>query len=617
MRSGGLAILVAAIAFSCGSRAPLQPEARWRVPKQGAVASEHPLATGIGLAILDRGGNAADAAVATALALAVVYPQAGNLGGGGFALWVPHVGDARAFDFRETAPAAANAALYEASDGKLLASRSTRGPFAVGVPGSARGLYELWQKCGSHRLTFDQLVAPALKLAREGFTVDAWLARDLAVEETRAKMNAFARQVFYPGDRPLREGESLRQPDLASTLERLALDGPDAIYQGRVAEAIVAELAAAPIPADASGAVPARPEWMTLADLARYEVRERPPLHGWFRGMEIVTMPPPSSGGIVLLQALGILEGLPLDAEKNRSAQARAIEREKGEAPELDTPNLDERMAHWWIEAARRAFADRAEHMGDPTYHEVPTRELLSPEWIARRRVSIGENADPAVAAWSPSAEGSETTHLSVLDKSGNAVSLTTTINSFFGSGILVRGAGFFLNDEMDDFAIQAGTPNQFGLVGGDANRLEPGKRPLSSMTPTVVRDGGHANVMVLGSPGGPKIITAVMQVLLRVLVLEQSMEEAIAAPRLHQQWSPATTVFEPKFDPAIVSALANRRGHKVETKSETFGSVQAIWLPAVGGVPVAVSDPRRGGAAGVQGGKLSERARPPEPGGG
>jgi gamma-glutamyltranspeptidase/glutathione hydrolase len=201
-----------------------------------------------------------------------------------------------------------------------------------------------------------------------------------------------------------------------------------------------------------------------------------------------------------------------------------------------------------------------------------------------------------------------------VLDAAGNAVSLTTTLNSLFGSGILVRGAGFFLNDEMDDFALQAGIPNQFGLVGGAANRLEPGKRPLSSMTPTVVRDGGHANVMVLGSPGGPRIITSVMQVLLRVLVLDQTMAEAVAAPRLHQQWSPSATEFEPGFDPAIVSALQNRRGHTVEVGAMRFGSVQAIWLREIGAMPVAVSDPRRGGAAGVQGQGMSEPARPPEP---
>jgi gamma-glutamyltranspeptidase/glutathione hydrolase len=357
---------------------------------------------------------------------------------------------------------------------------------------------------------------------------------------------------------------------------------------------------------------------MTLADLSGYQVRERIPLHGWFRGMEIVSMPPPSSGGIVLLQALGILEGMPLDVQKIRAAADRAIEEQAGAAgasaaPRADSPLLDERMAHWWIEALRCAFADRAEHMGDPDFVSVPTRDLLSADWIARRRVSIGQDANPNVPAWQPSREGSQTTHLSVLDASGNAVSLTTTLNSFFGSGLLVADAGFFLNDEIDDFSIGTNSPNQFGLVGGSANAIAPGKRPLSSMTPTVVRDGGHANVIVIGSPGGPKIISSVLEVLLRNLVLEQPMADAVAAPRLHQQWSPSTTSFEPRFDPVIVQELSNRRGHRVEIAKASFGSVQAIWLPEVGGVPVAVSDPRRGGSGAVQGGKPSVPARPPQ----
>jgi gamma-glutamyltranspeptidase/glutathione hydrolase len=352
---------------------------------------------------------------------------------------------------------------------------------------------------------------------------------------------------------------------------------------------------------------------MTRADLAGYKVSERPPLRGWFRGMEIVTMPPPSSGGIVLLQALGILEGMPLDAQKGRAAAERAIELEKGAAVGSDCATFDERMAHWWIEAMRCAFADRAEHMGDPDFTPVPVRELLSPDWIARRRIGIGQDANHDVSAWRPPREGSQTTHLSVLDSAGNAVSLTTTINAFFGSGIFVEGAGIFLNDEMDDFAIQANTPNQFGLVGGAANAIAPGKRPLSSMTPTIVRDGGHASVIVLGSPGGPKIITAILQVLLRVLVLEQPMPEAIAAPRLHQQWSPGETSFESAFDPVIREELMNRRGHGVRVSTESFGSVQAIWLPEVGGVPIAVSDPRRGGAGGVQNSSISKPAQPPQ----
>jgi gamma-glutamyltranspeptidase/glutathione hydrolase len=589
------------------------------MPKKGAVVSEHPLATKVGLEILDRGGNAVDAAVATAFALAVVFPEAGNLGGGGFALFVPHVGPSRAFDFRETAPAAASADRFLAKDGTRVDARSLTGPLSVGVPGSPRGLHELWRACGSGRLTFDELVRPAIALARDGFAVDAWLARDLASQEAREKMNRAALRVFYPDGRPLREGETLRQPELATTLGSIAFGGPDTFYGGRVAERIVAELASTPVPGTPPDAADDRgARWITLADLSNYQIRQRTPLHGWFRGMEIVTMPPPSSGGIVLLQALGILEGLPLDAQKIRSAADRAIEERsarKGEAPAArpDSPYLDEGMTHWWIEALRCAFADRAEHMGDPDFVPVPTRDLLSAEWIAKRRISIGQDANPSVPAWQPSREGTQTTHLSVLDAYGNAVSLTTTLNATFGSGILVSEAGFFLNDVMDDFSIVANSPNRFGLVGGSANAIAPGKRPLSSMTPTVVRDGGHANVIVLGSPGGPKIITSVLEVLLRVLVLEQPMADAVAAPRLHQQWSPIATSFEPAFSPVIVQELANRRGHKVETSKTLFGAVQAIWLPDVGGIPVAVNDPRRGGAGAVQGGAMTVPARPPE----
>ena len=624
-------LAVASLPLACGGKTQLQKEALWRTPQKGAVVSEHPVATKVGIDILDRGGNAADAAVATAFALAVVYPQAGNLGGGGFALWVPHVGTARAYDFRETAPAAASAERFLGKDGVRVDARSIVGPLSVGVPGSPKGLHEIWRACGSGRLTFDELVRPAIALAREGFPVDAWLAHDLASPSAREKMNAAALKVFYPGGRPLREGEILRQPDLANTLEGIAFAGLNAFYGGRVAERIVAEIAAAPVPGiaprspDAGSPDAASPNgsspWMTLADLSGYQVRERIPLRGWFRGMEIVCMPPPSSGGIVILQALGILEGMPLDVQKLRSAEDRAFEEQAAAegasaAPRADSPQFDERMAHWWIEALRCAFADRADHMGDPDFVSVPTRDLLSADWIARRRVSIGQDANPNVPAWQPTREGSQTTHLSVLDASGNALSLTTTLNSSFGSGILVTDAGFFLNDEIDDFSLGANSPNQFGLVGGSANAIAPGKRPLSSMTPTVVRDGGHANVIVIGSPGGPKIISSVLEVLLRNLVLEQPMADAVAAPRLHQQWSPSTTTFERRFDPVIVQELANRRGHRVEIAKENFGSVQAIWLPEVGGVPVAVSDPRRGGSGAVQGGKPSIPTRPSGSGG-
>lgn len=576
------------------------PSTRFEGPalERGAVVSEHPLATAVGLDVLERGGNAADAAVATALALAVVYPQAGNLGGGGFALWADADGGELALDFREVAPADADPTLYLDDAGAFVSERSLRGPLAVGVPGSPRGLHELWRRQGSGRFTWSDLVQPALRLARDGFEVDPWLARDLRREAVRARMNAAAQAVFYPGGEALAEGSRLVQRDLAGTLARLAAEGPRGFYRGGVAEALVDELRRA----EAPGLGRLERGLVTLEDLAAYEVLPREPLIGEFLGQEFVCMPPPSSGGLVILQVLGILEGLPLDSER-RAAKAAGI-----------PDGLDERQLHWWIEALRLAFADRAEHMGDPDFHDVPTAALLSPEWIASRRVSIGERAHTDVAPWAPPVpESSETTHLSVLDREGNAVSMTTTLNGLFGSGLYVRGGGFFLNNELDDFAILAGAPNQFGLVGKEANALRPRKRPLSSMSPTLVRGPGGRVRLVVGSPGGPRIITATLQVILRVLVLEETLGEAVRSPRLHQQWSPVETLFEAEvgggWDPALLEAL-RERGHPLEVVDRKFGSVQAILVRPDGEVRAA-SDPRRGGAAGLEGLGISAPARP------
>jgi gamma-glutamyltranspeptidase/glutathione hydrolase len=616
---GGLAALGAlgALGASCSSAESFHREARWPIPPHGAVACEHPLATEIALDVLDRGGNAADAAIACALALAVVHPQAGNLGGGGFALYVPHSGAAQAFDFREIAPLAASPARYLDARGQRVPERSTQGPYSVAVPGTPAGLYLLYEQCGSKKIPFGDLVRPAIELAERGFHVDAWLAHDLEPRSVRERMNEAAREVFYPRGVALREGQVLKQRQLSDTLSLYANGGPEAFYRGRVAQAIVREVAEAPVPhsdsSSSSSGVPV--PWLTLEDLARYEAKPRQPLSGWFRGVQILTMPPPSSGGVLMLQVLGILEGLPLDAEKRHALEAQELEREQRGKHTVETTGLDERMAHWWIEALRLAFADRAAHLGDPEFlpaEAVRAERLLSPEWIAARRVSIGEEARPDVTAHPPIHEGTQTTHLSILDAAGNAVSLTTTINSSFGSGLLVRGGGFLLNNDMDDFAIQAGSPNQFGLVGGLANAVAPGKRPLSSMTPTVVRDGGHATTMVLGSPGGPKIISALVQVLLRTLLLDQSIADAVRAPRLHQQWSPEATSFEAGFDKEITEALSNRRGHKIEWSDKHFGCVEAIWLAEPGAEPIAFSDPRRGGSGAVQGGKPSAPARPP-----
>lgn len=562
-------------------------------PVAGVVVAEQSLAVEVGQRVLEQGGNAADAAVATALMLAVVHPQAGNLGGGGFALWVPHVGEGEVVDFREVAPRRYQQDLYLDADGEVVARRSLETPLAVGVPGSPAGLHALWERHGSGRFTFAHLAAPAIQTARAGFTVGPYLAEDLASSGAGGRIAAdpTARARFHrPDGGPLREGDLLVQEDLAQTLERLAAEGPDGFYGGRTAELLLQTLRKV----DAREGLLAGDRLMDAADLAAYEAKVRAPLTGWFRGFEVLSVPPPSSGGFVLLQVLSILDGLPLETERDEAGGPTA------------------RALHWWIEAMRLAFADRAEHLGDPEAFpdpeadgamrtlEVPLETLLGAEWIATRRLAIGERAQPGVAPWvpTPAPESPETTHLSVLDAEGNAVALTTTLNGTFGSGLLVEGAGFLLNNELDDFSIQAGTPNMFGLVGAEANQLYGGRRPLSSMTPTVVREGGQRVVLVLGAPGGPRIITSVLQVLLRVLVHGQPLEEAVAAPRLHQQWRPEGTALEAALPDDLRSALETTHGQPLRTGSAA-GLIQAIAVDPTG-QPTGASDPRSDGAVGV-----------------
>jgi gamma-glutamyltranspeptidase/glutathione hydrolase len=577
-------------------------------PSAGAVVAEHPLAVRAGLTVLENGGNAADAAVATALALAVVLPQAGNLGGGGFAVWAPREGDPRAVDFREVAPDGTNPRAYFNEEEKVVSSRSLRGPMAVGVPGSPAGLWHLHKEFGSGRFTFPELAEEAIRLAEEGWPVDPWLARSLKSTALRNRMNPAAREVFYPDDVGIAEGELLVQKDLAKTLTQYARRGPKAIYEGKIAKAIVKELRRTPVPSADAGTPADGFFQIELKDLKSYEALEREPTRARFRGWEVLGMPPPSSGGLVMSQVLGILEGFPLNEE-------RVARPDGGFDPKP-------RLIHWWIEAMRHAFADRAEHMGDPgpDNDKVPMGELLSDARISAARVAIGEQADLEVGPWGVELphESDQTTHLSVLDRDGNAVSLTTTLNTSFGSCILVEGAGFLLNNEMDDFAVTAGVANTYGLVGGDANVPARGKRPLSSMSPTVIRDGEGEVHMVIGAPGGPRIITAVTQVVLRVLVLEEDLVEAVAAPRLHQQWRPKSTRFEGGWPAELIKDLEGR-GHPVSVEpNASFASVQAIRVRTVvgeGGVAERVvevaSDPRRGGAGGIEGQGITEPATP------
>lgn len=586
-----LALLGCGALYACrAAPSAFSQGTRWPTPTHGIVVCQEPRAAAAAARVLERGGNAADAAVCAALVLAVTHPQAGNLGGGGFALWVPHDPRAKArfLDFRETAPAAAEAGDYIGADGALdpvLAQRSVR---ASGVPGSPAGLWMLQRELG--RLDFANIAAPAVAAARDGFPVGPELARILSTDASRAKLGADegARALFYPNGSALREGESLAQPALARTLDDYRQRGPEAFYSGRIAAELVEFHAA-------------RGGRLTSEDLGAYAPVWREPLSGWFRGYEIVTAPPPSSGGIALLQVLGILDGFPLDAERAHAlAQQRAMQPAGAPRAPLsadEASGLTDRALHWWIEALRLAFVDRAEHLGDPDAWDVPVAELLAPEWIATRRAQIGEQPNPLARALALPHESDQTTHISVLDREGNAVALTTTLNESFGCGILVPELGFLLNNELDDFALVAGAPNGYGLVGGAANALRGGRRPLSSMTPTVLRDNGNTVALVIGSPGGPRIISSVAEVLLRVLVYGQTLGQAVAAPRLHQQASPARTECEEHFAPALVARL-RERGHEIEIVASQWSSVQAIQLDAPGGAPIGVSDPRSGGAA-------------------
>ena len=595
--------LLAGCASSSSGRAPDPGR-----PHAGAVVCEHPLATKVGVEILERGGNAADAAVATALALAVVYPQAGNLGGGGFAVWAPAAGgDPATLDFRERAPAGYEARLYLDEDGEVVASRSLETPLAVGVPGSPAGLFELYTQHGSGRLRFVDLCAPAIALAAEGFEVDPWLADSLRSSSARRRMglDPAASARFYPGGEPLVEGARLVQADLADTLRRYGQGGPDAFYRGTTARLLLDTLQAA----DKRCGNVTRGGAMTALDLVEYEALWREPLVGWFRGYEVIGMGPPSSGGVVLLQVLEILDGFPLDDERERHLDAIEL----GQVPVGDGSGLSPRGMHWWIEALRFAFADRAEHLGDPDHHSVPISQLLGDRWIGKRRMEIGERANPGIEPLevTPLRESSQTTHLSVIDRQGNAVSLTTTLNGSFGSGILVAGGGFLLNNELDDFSIRQGTPNMYGLVGSAANQLMPRKRPLSSMSPTIVRDGeGHVR-LVVGAPGGPRIITAVTQVVLRVLVLHQGLTAAVAAPRLHQQWKPQVTQVEEGFEASLLESLTEDHGQELDiVAGGAFASIQAIAVEDDGEV-IGASDPRRGGVAGLEGQPIPKARRP------
>jgi gamma-glutamyltranspeptidase / glutathione hydrolase len=522
------------------------------------VVSVHALASQVGVDILQAGGNAVDAAVATGFALAVVHSPAGNIGGGGFMLIRMADGKTYFLDYREKAPAAATRDMYLDAQGNVIEGASEIGYKSIGVPGSVAGLVYAERKYG--KLTLKQVMAPAIKLARDGFALTWSEAADLH-DSYLAKFPE-SHRVFQRNGDYYKPGEIFRQPDLARTLERIAAN-PDDFYHGALAR----ELATA---IQKGGGL------ISVADLAHYEVKEREPVRGTYRGYEIISAPPPSSGGIVLIELLNILEGYNLASMGDRSA----------------------RSIHFTVEAFRRAFFDRAEFLGDPDFSKIPVAQLIDKKYAAAWRETIDparatpsrELKRPAIfseleqyAAAHPPVmaphESNHTTHYSIVDAEGNAVSVTTTINDWFGSRVTADGLGFLLNDEMDDFSAKPGVPNSDGLIQGAANAIGPGKRPLSSMTPTIVaRDG--KTVMVLGSPGSSKIITTVANVLMGVVDYGMNLQEAVNAPRFHNQWLPDVVNVERWFSPDTLVALKHM-GYNVQIGLRDSANVEPYWSDA------------------------------------
>jgi gamma-glutamyltranspeptidase/glutathione hydrolase len=551
------------------------------------VVSEQPLATRVGLDVLRNGGNAVDAAVATALALAVVHPEAGNLGGGGFFLFHRNRDSLyTVFDGRETAPAKASRDTYIDAAGAVDTTRLRNGPMAAGVPGSLAALHLAWAQYG--RLTWRSLVAPSIKLAQDGFVVTPYLAASIARNQWKLKRDPTVAHLFLPHGKPLRAGDRLTQKDLARTLRLVAQSGALTLHEGAVAEALAKAMQRA-------GGI------LTAADLAGYRPVERPALRGTYRDLTLWTVPPPSSGGTTLLQTLAMLSGWQLDSTKRLSVYRTHLE----------------------AEAMSRAFADRNTYLGDPDFVPMPLEGLLSPQYLVERRKEIGIERATAVNgvvpgdAWkfSPSArimpapvssfdtlrtrlpgnERDHTTHLSVVDGEGNIVAFTTTLNSEFGSGWMAPATGILLNNQMDDFAAQVGAPNLYGLVGTDTNAIQGGKRPLSSMCPAiVVRDGRPW--LVLGSRGGPRIISTVLNILIDMRDYGATLEAAVAAGRFHHQWRPNTIVYEAgALSDEVIRGLQGM-GHALR-QEPVWGGAHCIEITP-GGARRGASDPRRGGAA-------------------
>ena len=531
--------------------------------KHGIVASTNQTASQVGVDVMKRGGNAVDAAIAVALALAVTYPAAGNLGGGGFMMIRLRNGKTTAIDYREMAPAAAHRNVYLDKDGNLIKGEgsSTVGYRASGVPGTVAGMELALKRYGSGKLTWAQLVEPARRLANEGFPLGYGLARSLNGNQYLSKYPE-TRRIFLRNGNFYKEGEVLRQPELAATLTRIQRSGPREFYQGQTAQLIVEDMKRN------NGLI-------TMADMRAYVAKERQPLRGSYRGYDVISMPPPSSGGAVLLEMLNILEGFELGNYDWASSE----------------------RYHLTVEAMRRAFADRAEYMGDTDFVKVPVAGLIEKSYADKLRKSINfERASTSaeVRAGQPTGyESEETTHFTVVDSQGNAVENTYTLHDSFGSGVVVKGTGIFMNNEMDDFAAKPGTANLYGLIQGERNAVAPRKRPLSAMTPTFVLRKDGSLWFTTGSPGGPTIINTVLQIITNVIDYKMNIQQAIDAPRIHHQWLPDELVFEPYGLSGDTQKALLARGHKF-AKPTYLGNAEGIMIEEKTGVRLGATDPRR-----------------------
>lgn len=526
------------------------------IAKNGMVASEQELATQIGVDILKAGGNAVDAAVAVGFALAVALPNAGNIGGGGFMM----VHDAKsgkdiALDFREVAPRGASRNMYLDAGGKVIDGKSLYTHYAVGVPGTVAGMTHALSRWGSMPLA--RVMAPAIALADKGYPVSVTLAKTLDQEKKNMGRWPATQAVFWRNGAPLQTGQRLVQKDLAQSLRLISQQGAKAFYQGAIAQKIAAEMAP-------------HANALSLQDLRDYKVAEREPVRGSYRGYQIVTMPPPSSGGAHLIQILNMMERWPMNQWGADSAQS----------------------VHYMTEAMKLAYADRSEYLGDPDFVKIPLKGLISKSYASELAASIKpQQARPGkdIRPGRPQPyESDQTTHYSVVDKAGNAVAVTYTLNTNFGSGIVAKGTGILLNNEMDDFSAKPGVANAYGLVGGDANAVQAGKRPLSSMTPTLVLKDGKP-VLVTGSPGGARIITTVLQQVVNHIDFGMNPAEAASTPRFHHQWTPDELRVEKGFSPDTL-ALLRQWGHKVALKA-SMGRTQTIEIRD--GLLRGASDPR------------------------